>query len=81
MVNLNVHHNVIRSLIDDDGAGRIGIIDMKGTAAFLTTSNNRFQQNTYSLGERRLYFLWMGREVDEGEWRRFQQDVAGIFER
>ena len=81
IVNLNVHHNVIRSRIDDDGAGRIGIIDMKGTAAFLTTSNNRFQQNTYSLGERRLYFLWMGREVDEGEWRRFQQDVAGIFER
>jgi len=54
---------------------------MKGTGAFLPASNNRFQQNTYSLGGRRLYFMWMGRELDEGEWRRFQQDVAGIFER
>ena len=54
---------------------------MKGTGAFQPTSNNRFHQNTYSLGERRLYFLWMGREMDEGEWRRFQQDVSGNFER
>lgn len=81
VINLNVHRNIIRSRIDDDGAGRIGMIDTKGTAAFLPAANNRFQQNTYSLGGRRLYFLWMGRELDEGEWRRFQQDVAGIFER
>ena len=77
--NLNVHHNTIRSRATDDGAGRIGIIDMKGTGAFQPTSNNRFHQNAYSLGERRLYFLWMGREMDEGEWRRFQQDVSGSF--
>ena len=81
VTNLNVHHNTIRSLVIDDGAGRIGIIDTKGTGAFQPTSNNRFHQNTYSLGARPLYFLWMGRELDEGEWRRFQQDVAGNFAR
>ena len=81
VTNLNVHHNTIRSRVIDDGAGRIGIIDTKGTGAFQPTSNNRFQQNTYSLGARPLYFLWMGRELDEAEWRRFQQDVAGNFER
>jgi hypothetical protein len=57
------------------------MIDTKGLAAFQSAANNRFEQNTYSLGDRRLYFLWMGREMDEGEWRRFQQDVAGIFQR
>lgn len=81
VINLNVHHNTIRSHIKDDGAGRIGMIDTKGLAAFQSAANNRFEQNTYSLGDRRLYFLWMGREMDEGEWRRFQQDVAGIFQR
>jgi parallel beta-helix repeat protein len=81
IVNLNVHHNTIRSRVVDDGAGRTGLVDTKGTGAFQSTSNNRFHQNTYSLGERRLYFLWMGREMDEGEWRRFQQDVSGSFER
>ena len=81
VINLNVHHNTIRTHITDAGAGRIGIIDTKGTGAFQPAANNRFQQNTYSLGTRQLYFLWMGRELDEGEWRRFQQDVAGVFAR
>jgi len=79
VVNLNVHDNTILSRLTDDGGGRTGLVDMKGTGAFLPTANNRFQQNTYSLGSRSSYFLWMGREVDEGEWRRFQQDTNGTF--
>ena len=81
VVNLNVHDNTIRSRITDDGAGRTGIVDTKGLGAFQPASNNRFQQNTYTLGDRRSYFLWMGQEMDEAEWRRFQQDIGGIFGR
>ena len=79
VINLNVHDNTITSRVTDDGAGRTGLVDMKGTGAFQPAANNRFQQNTYSLGSRPLYFLWMGREVDEAEWRRFQQDTNGTF--
>ena len=79
ITNLNVHDNVIRSRVNDDGAGRTGLVDMRGRAAFLPDANNVFRQNTYSLGTKRDYFLWMGRELDEMGWRRFQQDVSGTF--
>lgn len=81
ITNLNVHHNAIRSRVTEDGGGRTGLVDMKGSASFMPEANNQFRQNTYSLGTKRTYFLWMGKELDDAEWRQYQQDVAGTFVR
>ena len=79
LTNLNVHHNLVTSRIADPGGGRTGIIDSKGADAFSSSGNNRFHQNTYFLGTNRHCFLWMGKELDEAEWRRLGQDTSGTF--
>jgi len=81
LTNLNVHHNVVTSHVADDGGGRSGIIDTEGTGAFSAAANNRFRKNTYSLGSKRHYFFWMGKDLDETEWRRSGQDASGMFRR
>ena len=65
----------------DDGGGRTGVIDTKGMDAFAAAANNRFRQNVYSLGSKRPYFVWLGKELDETEWRRYGQDESGTFRR
>jgi parallel beta-helix repeat protein len=81
LVNLDVHDNTITSRIADRGAGRTGIIDMSGTSAFSAAANNRFRQNRYVLGRNARYFIWMGAERNETEWRAFGQDISGTFDR
>jgi parallel beta-helix repeat protein len=78
LTNLNVHHNTIRSRVTDEGGGRTGVVDTEGIDAFLPGANNRFHENTYSLGTKRFHFTWMGKDLDETEWRRFQQDMSDV---
>jgi len=77
LTNLNVHDNLVTSRILDTGGGRTGIIDTKGLGAFAAAVSNRFHGNTYLPGTNRQCFLWMGKELDETEWRRSGQDVSG----
>ena len=79
LIHLNVHDNVVTTRVAEDGGGRTGVIDTKGTEAFTAAANNRFRQNTYSLGTKRRCFFWMGQELEETQWRRFGQDVEGTF--
>jgi hypothetical protein len=79
--NLYVHDNTITSRLVPDGIGRTGVTDFRGTDAFSAASNNRFRQNHYILGTKARYFMWLGQERTEAEWRSFGQDTTGTFQR
>jgi parallel beta-helix repeat protein len=81
MTNLNVHDNNVSSLINEGGGGRSGMIDTAGTEAFLPAANNRFQRNSYVLGTNASYFMWMGENLNESQWRTYGQDTTGSFQR
>ena len=81
LVNMNVHDNKVTSRLTTKGAGRTGVVDSSGTAAFSATANNRFRQNTYTLGVNAQYFIWTNGERTETEWRSFGHDTTGTFAR
>ena len=72
MTNMNVHDNTVTSLINEGGGGRSGLVDTVGTDAFLPAANNRFQRNSYTLGTNAWYFMWMGQDLNESEWRAYR---------
>ena len=78
--NLYVHDNSIyQQAPQRAGAGRTGVIDNDGTAAF--SANNRFVRNSYWLGTNVNYFMWMNTEINENTWRSYGQDTSGTFTR
>jgi hypothetical protein len=78
--NLYVHDNTIyQQAPQRAGAGRTGIIDKDGTAAF--SANNRFVRNSYWLGTNPYYFMWMNTDINESAWRNYGQDTGGTFTR
>jgi hypothetical protein len=79
--NLYVHDNTVTSRETAEGIGRSGMADYIGTEAFAAGANNRFRNNKYILGTKRNYFMWMGRELNEDEWRGYGQDATGTFQR
>jgi parallel beta-helix repeat protein len=81
VVNLHVHDNTITSRVSEKGAGRTGLVDTSGTAAFSAKANNRFRQNTYTLGANAQYFMWMGADYNESGWRSFGLDASSTFQR
>jgi parallel beta-helix repeat protein len=81
LVNLQVHDNNVTSRITDGGGGRTGLVDTVNSDVYLAGSNNRFQRNVYTLGSTLKYFLWMGADRDETEWRAYGQDTTGTFQR
>jgi parallel beta-helix repeat protein len=79
LINLDVSGNTITSRITDAGAGRTGVIDTNGTAAFSSTANNRFRQNTYILGTKSQYFFWLGADRTTAQWQSYGNDTTGTF--
>jgi len=76
--NYNVHDNQVISRITEPGGGRTGIIDMDGYTAYVL-GNNRFQNNTYSLGNPNgRYFLWFG-ERTQYEWQNYGNDAGAAI--
>jgi hypothetical protein len=80
VINLYVHDNAIVSTSLGLGFGRTGLLDTAGTAAFSASSNNRFEDNSYVLGQNSDYFLWMGSDLNESEWQAFGLDTGGTFQ-
>jgi parallel beta-helix repeat protein len=74
--NLHVHGNTITMV-----SGQTGLAQDVGDLSLYTDRNNRFENNTYHLGTRSLYFEWMGRAVTERDWRGFGNDSDGSFNR
>jgi hypothetical protein len=82
LARLHVHNNVIRqSGTAPVGSGRTGILQMHDRTSAFTSAGNRFERNTYHVGENKRPFLWMNRDVAEDEWRRYGQDVTGTIMR
>jgi parallel beta-helix repeat protein len=74
--NLYVHDNVI-TMTD----GKTGLAQSVGDNTYFSGRNNRWVHNTYRLGANAKYFAWVGASLSEVEWRRYGQDVDGIFQR
>jgi hypothetical protein len=81
LTGLNVHDNNVTSRINDQGGGRTGVVDTVNDDAYLPSSNNRFQRNSYILGASPAYFMWAGQNLNESEWRAAGQDTTGSFQR
>lgn len=81
ITNLNVRDNVITSRIAEGGGGRTGLVDTVGNRVFQPAANNRFQRNTYTLGSQPAYFIWMGQNLNETQWRAYGHDTGGSFAR
>jgi hypothetical protein len=81
ITNMNVHDNIVTSLINEGGGGRTGVVDTVGTDVFQPAANNRFQRNSYTLGTNATYFTWMGQNLTESEWRAYGLDTTGSFQR
>ena len=43
--------------------------------------NNRYDFNTYYLGANPRYFMWLGADRDEAQWRSYGHDVNGTNQR
>ena len=79
--NLYVHDNSVTSIVNQPGGGRSGMLDTVNHDAYLSGSNNRFLKNHYILGTNQFYFMWMGQDINESQWRGFGFDTAGTFQR
>ena len=65
--NVYVHDNLIMLRGDDS---RVGAAASSGTELFSAASNNRFEDNTYNVPDRRgLYWVWNGETLSWTEWR------------
>ena len=81
LIGLDVHDNIVVSRVVKPGAGRTGLIDTDGRGAFSASANNRFRRNRYVLGTNARYFMWMGTDRTEAEWRVLGHDASGTFGR
>ncbi len=67
--NLYVHDNMITIQ-----KGLTGLGQDVGDNSFFTGKNNRFQNNTYTLGSNSRYFHWMNKRRSLEGWNSFGQD-------
>jgi parallel beta-helix repeat protein len=74
--NLLVRDNVVVMR-----TGQTGIVENVGNDAVFTSWNNRFVGNHYDLKTNRKPFRWMGRDLDERQWRSLKQSVGEFFTR
>ena len=79
--NLYVHLNTVTTTLNVSGGGRSGVIDNAGQGAFSASANNRYDFNTYYLGANPRYFMWLGADRDEAQWRSYGHDVNGTIQR
>lgn len=74
--NLHVHDNVVRSKTGVSGIATGGLARLYDRATY-RSRNNRFEGNSYDLGENERPFRWRGGRKTWGEWRRLGQDSSG----
>jgi hypothetical protein len=72
--NVFVHHNKTTAL-----QGSTGMAQDIGDDSLFTSSNNRFQDNTYQLGPTGSFFSWMNGDRNDGQWKGYGMDVNGTF--
>jgi parallel beta-helix repeat protein len=61
--------------------GQTGLIDNTRDNTIYVSANNRFVDNRYELKGNPTPFYWMGRNLDEHQWRAFGQDDKASFTR
>jgi len=81
LTGLNVHDNSVTSRVNQDGAGRTGVIDTAGNDAYSAGANNRFLRNNYVLGTNTWYFTFANQNHTESTWRGIGFDTTGSFQR
>jgi parallel beta-helix repeat protein len=72
--NLFVHDNFIVMT-----SGWTGLQQQVGDNSFFTDRNNRFEHNTYDLGNGSRYYRWRGKLVTKDQWIRYGNDVDGTW--
>jgi hypothetical protein len=72
--NLWVHDNTVTV-----AGGWTGVVQDVGDRSVFLSRNNRFERNQYQLPAGSLSFAWMDGEYTDAGWRRFGQDVEGVF--
>lgn len=72
--NLWVHDNAVTVT-----GGWTGVVQDVGDQSVFASRNNRFERNQYQLPAGSLSFAWMDGEHTDAGWRRFGQDVDGVF--
>jgi len=72
--NLWVHDN--RVLMR---TGQTGVVTDTGDVAVFTTRGNRFDRNSYYLGQNTRYFVWLKDDRTVAEWQAFGQDPLSTF--
>ncbi len=73
--SLWVHNNTV---IQRNGKWAAGVAPSQGNEAVFEGSL-RFEENTYILGPKEEYFIWLGEPRTAEEWRAFGQDLRGSF--
>ena len=72
--NFWVHDNIIEMKV-----GHTGVVTNKDGAVF-TNMNNRFDNNTYTLGSGKTYYRWAdGPGLTSEEWKAYGQDPNGTW--
>jgi hypothetical protein len=61
-------------------SGRVGATAFNGlTEIFSASANNRFEDNTYRVPDRRgTYWGWDGKALTWSQWRRYGHDGGGV---
>jgi hypothetical protein len=49
-------------------------------AVFSAAYNNRFDNNTYTLGSASKYYRWQGAEITTSQWKATGQDAHSTWE-
>jgi parallel beta-helix repeat protein len=75
VLNLYVHDNAIAMT----SMGATGIVQDISNDSVFTSRNNRFANNTYTLGSRKTTFQWLNAARTVPQWKGYGQDVTGIF--
>ena len=74
--NLWVHDNTVRM-----NRGMTGLAQDIGDTSYFTTRNNRFTNNSYSLGANPAPFAWMNQPMSAASWQSYGHDLTGLFNR
>jgi parallel beta-helix repeat protein len=78
LVNLWVHNNSVRQM---DGGRAAGVVDLDPNAdPYAQTANNRWANNTYTIGTATRWRWASNVDVSLSEWRRVGQDSGSTFQ-
>jgi parallel beta-helix repeat protein len=72
--NLWVHDNVIAMNV-----GQSGVVTNFDSAVFSAAYNNRFDNNTYTLGSASKYYRWQAGEITTSQWKATGNDAHSTW--